>query len=964
MAAYYPENTRWFYANEGDESVNHNGPEGIKHDLRQLGVMFDPNGVHDDDTPGGITLGNMSRNMVDEDAQGELPGDVLKETPIDGLTDTDGKTPSTIRDNIKAVWDRFTGWINSNLKPIAGLSDNGTLNGQIKSLLGLLDTHEETNARAPETGIHGLRVDASGILQYKDTDGTWKNLMPGYDTGTPAIKTNGSVWHPISVSTLGALGGSGGAVREFKPDSIKFEASAPLTGYVKTVTTVDQSGVSQTTDANASLLADSYTYVGWKSAHLGVDDGYEITDPDENANIGMMFGQDGVSMGGYYAHKTGTSASSPYLKVTNISDPNYSIFRNEPIDNVSLLYPAKTASYTGNLSIEDSDQPVTFDMSKVSESILPQDFIRITNGKVFLVDSVSSDNTSGTATYVNENEIPLYYGLDATNQGAAAMDAATGQLILSRVWRYQTVLKHDGLALLDTPLWTVTDSQLGTTGAIGAKDFIVVGLATNDATVDDVQAFASAAPYSIHGSQKDGQFQIGISGTIPSSDIPVFVTVIKASGPDEAPIITSTSPLPNGTVSDPYDYQFTAKGTVTKWTIGTGTLPAGLTLSNSGAISGTPTAVATDTPFTIQCWYNDTQHVDMDFTMTVIAAGTATITGPDSGTFIVGRTDNLEFGPLVASGKTADEIYSWSVTGLPSWAGRESLGTQDQLFYIYGTPDSAGTSTVTVTLNILASDHTTVVSTASKDVTITATSRTVSITTDSPLQTGYINSSYTTTFLASGANTDAGESYSWNVTSGTLPAGLQFNTTTAKLSGTPSAAGASTFTLGVSYVIAGTSSVVSATKDFTITVSSQTSFIPSQVSAGFDLSHCGIDTSLVDGGDAPSLPAGNTATEATWRLDGANSQSLYFDLQVADPTSGDDYEYSLTVTLYATGPLLGFYVLCTNGKWQLKGNALDSVSALLPSLSQVTYTGFATNDATLNAFLSGIIDQIFTFDRS
>src|SRR2546423_13329625 len=58
------------------------------------------------------------------------------------------------------------------------------------------------------------------------------------------------------------------------------------------------------------------------------------------------------------------------------------------------------------------------------------------------------------------------------------------------------------------------------------------------------------------------------------------------------PSITTTSPLPGGTVGVPYSQTLIATGGTTPytWSRSSGNLPAGLTLSDAGVISGTPTA--------------------------------------------------------------------------------------------------------------------------------------------------------------------------------------------------------------------------------------------------------------------------------------------------------------------------------------------------------------------------------------
>ena len=65
--------------------------------------------------------------------------------------------------------------------------------------------------------------------------------------------------------------------------------------------------------------------------------------------------------------------------------------------------------------------------------------------------------------------------------------------------------------------------------------------------------------------------------------------------------ITSGSPLPNGTVATSYSYAMSASGGKPPytWSLAGGALPAGLSLSSSGQIGGTPTAAGSSS-FTIK----------------------------------------------------------------------------------------------------------------------------------------------------------------------------------------------------------------------------------------------------------------------------------------------------------------------------------------------------------------------------
>lgn len=63
------------------------------------------------------------------------------------------------------------------------------------------------------------------------------------------------------------------------------------------------------------------------------------------------------------------------------------------------------------------------------------------------------------------------------------------------------------------------------------------------------------------------------------------------------PVAVSTSSLPNGTVGAPYSTTLTATGGsgTYGWSVSAGTLPAGLSLSSAGVLSGTPTTAGTST---------------------------------------------------------------------------------------------------------------------------------------------------------------------------------------------------------------------------------------------------------------------------------------------------------------------------------------------------------------------------------
>jgi len=102
------------------------------------------------------------------------------------------------------------------------------------------------------------------------------------------------------------------------------------------------------------------------------------------------------------------------------------------------------------------------------------------------------------------------------------------------------------------------------------------------------------------------------------------LTIIVAAG---IPTITTTSTLPGATVGVAYSQTLEANthgGGAITWAIATGTLPAGLTLSNAGVISGTPTT-AGQSNFTVRAT-NSAGNATRQLSITVTAPTPVTFT--------------------------------------------------------------------------------------------------------------------------------------------------------------------------------------------------------------------------------------------------------------------------------------------------------------------------------------------------
>ncbi len=87
--------------------------------------------------------------------------------------------------------------------------------------------------------------------------------------------------------------------------------------------------------------------------------------------------------------------------------------------------------------------------------------------------------------------------------------------------------------------------------------------------------------------------------------------------------ITTSSPLPTGTIGSAYSLPLTATGGTApySWSITAGALPVGLSLSTSGTLSGTPTTAGTAN-FTIQVQDSTSKTGSTAFSLAVLGTGT------------------------------------------------------------------------------------------------------------------------------------------------------------------------------------------------------------------------------------------------------------------------------------------------------------------------------------------------------
>ena len=261
----------------------------------------------------------------------------------------------------------------------------------------------------------------------------------------------------------------------------------------------------------------------------------------------------------------------------------------------------------------------------------------------------------------------------------------------------------------------------------------------------------------------------------------------------------------------------TASGGATPYTFShTGTLPAGLSFDTStGAVSGTPTATyaTADVVFSVQ----DANSVVASTTSTVsFTVVSITATANTTAQNLTVGTAMASFTPLTASGGATPYIFSYAgtlptglnfntSTGAVSGTPTATYATADVVFSVQDANSVMASTTSTVSFTV---------SPAVVNITATAT------TTAQNLTVGTAMASFTP-LTASGGATPYIFSYA-----GTLPAGLNFNTSTGAVSGTPTATYATADVVfsvqDANSVVASTTSTVSFTVGAAITATADT----------------------------------------------------------------------------------------------------------------------------------------------
>lgn len=451
--------------------------------------------------------------------------------------------------------------------------------------------------------------------------------------------------------------------------------------------------------------------------------------------------------------------------------------------------------------------------------------------------------------------------------------AATATLTLSVV---STPLTFPLVALPSATAGVPFSATLSATG--GAPPYVwSLGAISDGLTINASTGVLSGTPTAA------GQYTLNVTVTDAATTSITHGLTLNVAGP----LAITTTALANGSVGAAYSQTLTATGGQTPyaWSIPAASMPPGLKLNTAtGVISGTPTATGF---YSLEATATDAQNNTATAKLSISVAGGVTIS---PSTLPGGTVGTAYLQMLSATGGTAP--YTWSIaTGaLP---GGLNLNAANGA--ITGTPSLAGTYSFTAQ----ATDATGQIGQVRYSVTIASPPLTITTT---ALPGGTVGIAYSQVLIATGGTS----SYTWSIAAGTVPAGLQLIGVTGAITGTPTAAGTSTFTVQVT-----DSSGATAQAHLSIAIVSTPLTITTASLAGGTLGIAYSQTLAASGGtapytwalSAPPLPPGLTVNASTGVISGMPTApgTFSFTIAVGDVT-GTIATKNLSIVIAAPTP--------------------------------------------------------------
>ena len=380
-------------------------------------------------------------------------------------------------------------------------------------------------------------------------------------------------------------------------------------------------------------------------------------------------------------------------------------------------------------------------------------------------------------------------------------------------------------------------------------------------------------------------------------------------------IAIAPATVPAAQIGAPYSQALSASGGIGPYSyaVTAGALPAGITLSGTGTLAGTPSAGGSFN-FTVTATDANSQTGSRAYSVTVgaptIAVAPATLPG--------GGVAQAYSQTLTASGGTAGYSFAVTAGALPAGLTLAGNGT------LSGTPSAGGTFNFTVT----ATDSSTGSGpyTGSRAYSLTIAASTVILP-----PTTLAAATVTTAYSASVNPATGGTApYSYAISGGTLPPGLSVSSA-GVISGTPTAPGSFSFSLRATDSSTGTGPYTSAPQTYSLLVNDIVP-VANAVSATVAFNSAANPITLnITGGIPASVAVASGAAHGTATASGTTISYT--------PTAGyagpDSFTYTATNSAGTSAPAT---VTITVGNPTITVTAGDPLTAQVGSAYTQTFT--------------------------
>ena len=421
-------------------------------------------------------------------------------------------------------------------------------------------------------------------------------------------------------------------------------------------------------------------------------------------------------------------------------------------------------------------------------------------------------------------------------------------------------------------------------------------------------------------------FTITATDTIGATGSAAYAVVVNPA------VTVSPATLPNWTINKSgYSQTITSSnGTGAKtFSITAGSIPAGMTFTaGTGVLDGTPTTAGT---FNFTLTTTDSVGATGSTAYTIVINPPVAVTTAALPNWTVNSPGYNQ--ALAVTGGTGADTFTLSAGALPA-----GLSLNAGTGAITGTPTAASTSTFTIT----ATD--TVAATGAQAYTV-AVNPALAITT-ATLPNWTANFAYAQTVATTGGTNPVG----FSVTAGSLPAGLGLNAATGAISGNPTSANTSNFTLTATDAAgASSASVYSVTINPAIVIT--TAALPAWTinKSGYNqilavTGGTGADSFALSTG---SLPAGLSLNVSTGAITGT-------------PSAPGSFSFSITATDTLAATATKAFTVVINPAITLAPATLPNTIALLPGYNQAVIASNGTGAATF-AITSGALPPGLAF---